>query len=88
MDYTGVMRTLIFDDTTSEIIVPIEILGDNVLEDDKETFFVQLSSTDNAASFGIDRATKEICDEDTGKCSFEPTECFLSIVCSNMTLRC
>ena len=69
MDYTGVMRTLTFDETTSEITVAIEILGDNVLEDDKETFFVQLSSSDNAALFGIGRATKEICDDDTGECS-------------------
>lgn len=58
------------------ITVAIEILGDDLLEDDKETFFVELSSSDSATVFGIDRATKEICNDDTGKCSFESLGCF------------
>jgi len=52
MDYTQVMRTLTFNETTSEITVAIEILGDIPLEDDKETFFVQLFSSDNAVVLG------------------------------------
>lgn len=66
MDYTEVMRTLTFDQTTSMISVPIEILADNLLEDEKETFFVQLSSTDSATIFEINETIKEICDDDTG----------------------
>ena len=78
-------RTLTFSETTSEISVTIEILGDNVLEDDKETFFVQLSSSDNAAVLGIGRATKEVCNDDTGKCS---NWMFLSLIGSSKMLRC
>ena len=70
-------ETLTFNATTDEIIVFIEILGDNVLEDDKETFFAQLSSSDTAVLFGIDRATMEICDDDIGKYLLGWYICFL-----------
>ena len=63
----AVRETLTFNATTNEIIVIIEILGDDVLEDDKEIFFAQLSSSDTAALFGMDRATMEICDDDIGE---------------------
>lgn len=72
-------ETLTFNATTDEIIVFIEILGDNVLEDDKETFFAQLSSSDTAVLFGIDRATMEICDDDIGKYSLHWVGIYVSL---------
>ena len=65
----AVRETLTFNATTDKITVVIEVLGDDVLEDDKEIFFAQLSSSDTAALFGMDRATMEICDDDIGEYS-------------------
>ncbi|XP_064383718.1 adhesion G-protein coupled receptor V1-like isoform X2 [Halichondria panicea] len=63
-DYTGVTEVLIFSSSDVRQCVNIAIASDNLVES-SETFTVELSSTNDAITFGVSMGTVTIIDDDT-----------------------